>query len=161
MAGVFDSDRDEGVMKMRVKWEHVGKTLGFVVLGAVALWLFHAISIDNMESYRVLYNKEPKPYVVYDVVSFPNGWENANGLCRDGWQSPSIGAQGACSGHGGVDTRLRATAADGSKWTQSNMKFICKANNAHDCLSLGYGQWMPPSVKYRVGTGWKGSENAR
>ncbi len=50
-------------------------------------------SSDNWDSLRLAY--------FYSLQRW-NSIENISPQCADGWQSPSIGKQGACSGHGGV-----------------------------------------------------------
>lgn len=43
-------------------------------------------------------------FAVFFVLYFIVGFLISDLQCADGWASPSIGRQGACSHHGGVDS---------------------------------------------------------
>ncbi|MDI9310985.1 MAG: hypothetical protein QM535_12280 [Limnohabitans sp.] len=44
--------------------------------------------------------------VIFFIISLYLSLGSTKTECRDGWSSPSIGVQGACSWHGGVTTRF-------------------------------------------------------
>lgn len=44
---------------------------------------------------------------VFAALTFLSLWLFGPATCRDGWMSPSIGIQGACSWHGGVERHPR------------------------------------------------------
>jgi hypothetical protein len=66
--------------------------------------------------------------------------------CADGWQSPSIGVQGACSHHGGVVTRHIDNRTDAQRYAcygLNGLGVICLGAS----LILGFGQPPPAGPK--------------
>lgn len=73
------------------------------------LWILAVIAVIGWAGIRTDATPEPSPTSLMPPVRVDDAewaefrtWRRLGGLCADGWRSPSIGRQGACSHHGGV-----------------------------------------------------------
>ncbi|MFF2411841.1 hypothetical protein [Streptomyces sp. NPDC058092] len=108
----MDTPRPTPPSGIRSAGRALGKGIAYVVGTLVGAWLL-IIILGNIIWWDVSDDKpEGKsiPPLIPSPTANPFQWVFAGQACQDGWHSPSIGQQGACSHHGGVVT-----------WYQSNV----------------------------------------
>jgi hypothetical protein len=76
---------------------------GAFVVGWIALIILGNLSqMENGDDSQSAADNRPAIAPTPSPTETPIQWFFAGQACSDGWQSPSIGRQGACSYHGGV-----------------------------------------------------------
>lgn len=85
--------------------------VGLAACGWILLIILGNFVWDTDDSKNAADNK-PSASPTASPTETPIQWFFAGQRCSDGWASPSIGRQGACSHHGGVVTWYQAHAGE-------------------------------------------------
>ncbi|MFE5794242.1 hypothetical protein ACFQ8C_16900 [Streptomyces sp. NPDC056503] len=96
-----DADQTEpasAVATVKRLWKDNKKLIAGVGAGAVAAVVAVVVVAHRARGEESGEERE----VTEDPETGESGASGQSGKCADGWSSPSIGKQGACSSHGGV-----------------------------------------------------------
>lgn len=92
----------------------IGNWIGYTLVGVFVAGLLLIIILGatawNDDDSKSAADDKPSASPTPSPAETPIQWLFAGQRCSDGWASPSIGRQGACSHHGGVVTWYQAHA---------------------------------------------------